>query len=391
MVLAHQYLEQLDERLCAAVLTNCSIKAVFGGLSAPSARMMAEELFIRKLDPKRIKVAMYQTKFWPKEETRQVRTQSRSHTSATGWTESSGTGSSGGGTSGEVFGAEQWFGSAMLTGRSVGDSLGTTVMSGRSSSGSEGYGDAESVAEIPVFVPVPVRELSSIQYCGVDEQLTEFTAALKEQYQRHCFIKILNHDAEPMLVPNVERFHVSERNRAWYEDKLLSQVGALTAAEVDGLLKEQDGALLEAVQASAPKATSSARETRAPIASQTPANQDSPWNRGGGSDAASHLPHTPSMKSGGRARTGKKPGPKPDVSNHAKVAAVLAKYGDRWDTEENLPEVCEELDTIGVPPSPDWSTLKPPALRWVSACRVYRDRVIKAIVYRRDHAPGDET
>ena len=78
----------------AATLTNCRIKAVFGGLTAASARLMAEELFINKLDPMKIKVAIYQTKFWPKEETRQVRTRGTSHTSSSGWSESSASGTS---------------------------------------------------------------------------------------------------------------------------------------------------------------------------------------------------------------------------------------------------------------------------------------------------------
>ncbi len=65
-VLAHQRFGQLDIDLTDAVLTNCRIKAVFGGLPVDMARMMAQELFIGELDPMRIKAAIYQTKFWPK-------------------------------------------------------------------------------------------------------------------------------------------------------------------------------------------------------------------------------------------------------------------------------------------------------------------------------------
>lgn len=62
LVLAHQYFEQLDEDITAAALNNCGIKAVFGGLSVANARLMAEELFIGKLDPLKTKVCVYQTK-----------------------------------------------------------------------------------------------------------------------------------------------------------------------------------------------------------------------------------------------------------------------------------------------------------------------------------------
>src|SRR5205823_8481437 len=65
LVMAHQRFGQLDQNLIDAVLTNCGIKAVFGGLPVESARIMAQEMFIRELDPKKIKVAVYQTKFWP--------------------------------------------------------------------------------------------------------------------------------------------------------------------------------------------------------------------------------------------------------------------------------------------------------------------------------------
>jgi len=245
-VLAHQYLEQLDEKLVAATLTNCRIKAVFGGLTATSARLMAEELFINKLDPQKIKVAIYQTKFWPKEETRQVRTHSTSHSSSSGWSESSASGSSSASTTGEFFGPEQWFGAGSSMGTSAGRSSGDSFTSGSGSSGSDSYGDSESIADIPVFVPVPFRELSSVQYFSLEEQLTQLTAALKEQYARHCFIKLPGRDTEPMLVPKVEQFYTSSKNLRFYEDKLLTQNNALPAAEVDQLIAAQETALLQA-------------------------------------------------------------------------------------------------------------------------------------------------
>jgi hypothetical protein len=205
-VLSHQRFGQLGENITDAVLTNCRIKAVFGGLTAASARLMAEEMFINKLDTKKIKVAIYQTKFWPKEETRQVRTHSTSHTSSSGWNESSATGSFSGNSTGEFFGPDQWFSSPGAMGSSSGESRGSSSMSGSGSSGSDSYGESDSVADIPVFVPVPFQELSSVQYYSLDEQLTELTAALKEQYARHCFIKLPGEDTQPLLVPKVEQF-----------------------------------------------------------------------------------------------------------------------------------------------------------------------------------------
>ena len=66
-----------------------------------------------------------------------------------------------------------------------------------------------------------------MQYYSLDEQLTELTAALKEQYARHCFVKIHGKETEPMLVPQVEQFYTSQNNLRQYQDKLLSKSNAL--------------------------------------------------------------------------------------------------------------------------------------------------------------------
>lgn len=244
-LLSHQRFGQLDDNITDAVLTNCRIKTVFGGLTAASAELMARELFLSKLDPKKVKAAIYQTKFWPKEETRQVRTRSTSHTSSSGWSESSSSGHFSTTSNGQFFGPEEWFGSAAAMGASASSGSGDSSSSMSGSSGSDSYGDSESVADIPVFVPVPFEELSSVQFYSLEEQLTELTAALKEQYARHCFVKLPGGEAEPMLVPKVEQFYTSPKNFRWYEDKVLAKNNALHAIEVDGLIAAREAALLD--------------------------------------------------------------------------------------------------------------------------------------------------
>ena len=44
LTLSHQRFGQLDESVIDAVLTNCRIKAVFGGLPVESARLMAQDI-----------------------------------------------------------------------------------------------------------------------------------------------------------------------------------------------------------------------------------------------------------------------------------------------------------------------------------------------------------
>ena len=88
------------------------------------------------------------------------------------------------------FQPEQWFSSTSGMTLSDVSSSGSSSVSGSGSSSSESYSDSEGEADIPIFVPVPFEELSSVQYYTLEEQLTEATAALKQQFPRHCFIKL---------------------------------------------------------------------------------------------------------------------------------------------------------------------------------------------------------
>ena len=121
-VLAHQRFGQLDEDLADAVLTNCRIKAVFGGLPVESAKMMAQELFIGELDPMKIKVAIYQTKFWPKYSRDKVYTRSSSSGRSAGRGDNQGSSSGAGAASGEFFLPGDWMTTGELTGLSCGSS-----------------------------------------------------------------------------------------------------------------------------------------------------------------------------------------------------------------------------------------------------------------------------
>jgi hypothetical protein len=180
-VLAHQRFGQLDKDLCDAVLTNCRIKAVFGGLPVESARLMAEELFIGELDPKKIKVAIYQTKFWPKYSRDKVYTYSTSSGRSLGRGENKAVGSGSGAVAGEFFTPSDWFGSE-ATGQSIVSSHSSSETFGQHSNETEFTGEGYGEADVPIMLPVPFQELSSLQFFSNDDQLTELTAALKEQF-----------------------------------------------------------------------------------------------------------------------------------------------------------------------------------------------------------------
>lgn len=247
MILAHQRFGQLDPNLIDAVLTNCRMKAVFGGLPYESAKLMAQELFVGELDPKKIKAAIYQTKFWPKYSRDKVYTHTSGRSEVSGFGSSSMSGFAAGSTAGEAFMPGDWLDGPTQVGLSSVMSSGSSSVSGNSRMKADTYSESDSVADIPIFVPVPFQELSSVQYYSLDEQLTELTAALKEQYSRHCFIKFADQKTQPMLVPVVEDFFTSQTNKNWYMSKLFSQQNALSPADVDRLLEDQDQALLNSV------------------------------------------------------------------------------------------------------------------------------------------------
>jgi hypothetical protein len=256
-VLAHQRFGQLDENITEAVLVNAKIKAVFGGLTSKTARMMAEELFIGKIDPMKIKVAIEQTKFWPQYDRDKAYTSAK--TRSTGSSSGASFGSGGGlsSSSADFFQGSNWFGGPGSSGASTGSAHSQFSFSGSGESTSESEGTTESVADIPIFRPVPFKELSSIQYYTPEEQLSELTASLKEQFQRHCFIKIQQQDTQPMLVPFVKSFYTTEANQKWYRTQQLNKHGALPAHEIDRLLVEQEDALLNAAGISGDRASSS--------------------------------------------------------------------------------------------------------------------------------------
>jgi hypothetical protein len=265
LIMSHQRFGHLDDDMIDAVLTNCKIKAVFGGLPAESARVMAEEMFISELDPKKIKAAIYQTKFWPEYRRDKVYTTASTRSSGTSSGESTGAGSGFNRSSGDFFQAGDWFGGSTPAGRSSASSSSSFSFSGSGTSTSDSFSQMEGVADIPIFVPVPFKELSSVQYYTVEEQLLELTAALKEQFGRHCFIKIQQQQTQPMLVPFVKTFYTTHKNLEWYRDKILQRHHALKPAEVDALIDTREVALLKAANSQANNAEVIAQQPRAKV------------------------------------------------------------------------------------------------------------------------------
>lgn len=227
LILAHQRLGHLEREkdVIDAVLTNAKIKAVFGGLRRSDAKLMVEEMFVNQLDLKEIKKAIYQTKFWPLYSRDKVYTTARGHTTGHFTSEATGTGM----TIREPEG-EGWFETPAVS---------FTEHSSFASGEMEAETETEAVADIPIFIPVPLKELTSEEYWKLEEQIWRMSDALKAQFPRHCFIKILNQKTQPMLVPKVKDYALFEETLLNYQHQLCTQINALPKSEVDKLLKQQ--------------------------------------------------------------------------------------------------------------------------------------------------------
>jgi hypothetical protein len=226
MVLAHQHLGHFLEnpRLRKSVLTNARIRAVFGGLDYEDASLLANEMFLPDLNTRQIKKAYYHTIHLYREETRRVYgSSSGSNTLMNAGTSS---------TSGENVpqAVEGWFE------RTPGATFQAT-----STNETCGMGTSEtySEVEVPIFVPVPVKELGSESEWSREEKVSKVAELLKEQQQRHCFIKLDTERTQPMKIPLVRRYAVGPETLFAYENDVYRAQGALAAGEVDRMIEDR--------------------------------------------------------------------------------------------------------------------------------------------------------
>ena len=76
----------------------------------------------------------------------------------------------------------------------------------------------------------------------------------------------------------------------------------------------------------------------------------------------------------------RKRGPKADTENHEKVARIIKPYGEAWTSDDNLLEICDELDKQQVPVPKTWASRKDGVARtWSRGLHHYQHLVIKAI------------
>jgi hypothetical protein len=304
MILAHQHFGHLldNKRLLKSILANARLRAVFGGLDYEDACLIANEMFLPDLNTRQIKKAYYHTIHLYEEQMRLIRSRSRgtgytegeswsggegsSSTEGQSYSTSRGTGSSSGhgasrgegqsggmsfgapGTTGALAGpatqmpTEGWFTQSegqsnfAAQSQSESDSDFVSESEARSSATSEStfyseggstarsYSEATGEAEVPVWVPIPVQELTTETEWSREEKVSRVAEILKTQQQRHCFIKLDTTRTQPLLVPVVREYLTSSQSLLEYEQTVYSEQGALPGAAVDRILQQSEESFL---------------------------------------------------------------------------------------------------------------------------------------------------
>ena len=202
-ILAHQRLAQLDREdpdVMSAVMTNCKVKVVFGGLEYPEAQRMTRELFTGEIAGERVKHVTTQTKFRPVldwvtvESESWSATDSASESSSISESEADVVATSDGAAyapdaDGYIGSTDDYITSRTLT-RSSTQSTG--LASSRSHSAQHSATNAGSRSRTPVTVHEEFREETGRQFASLEEELERFTAQVHRLPKREAFVRFYN-------------------------------------------------------------------------------------------------------------------------------------------------------------------------------------------------------
>ena len=216
-------------------MTNAKTKLVFGGLTKPDALIMVDEMFANQISYDEVKFFIEQTKFWP------VYTRDVVRMTSHGGSRNSATHS--GVASGQAwnplnpFLIDEWTTSQIAS-------------SGMAEGSSESWQAGE--VDVPMMRPEPYRETTSKTMYSLKEQLNRLADRVKEQYQRHFFIKRPMHKTVAVITPFVEAFRIFRRREEEYVLRKFIQPYGLSVTEIDFQNAKRLRALAEASRESLP-------------------------------------------------------------------------------------------------------------------------------------------
>ncbi|RLG54090.1 MAG: hypothetical protein DRN95_08950, partial [Candidatus Hydrothermarchaeota archaeon] len=250
LVLAHQELEQLRQespKVYSAVMGEPQVRISFR-ISREDAEIMAKEMFTGKIKPK-VKRVIRQTKFWPKETTREIYTESE--TWAEGESSIYSTGESSSKSKGATYPEEPiipvpvFLEPDKITYTEVSTSQ---AMSSSSMGRSSIYGGGSSQSTVPWYEYIPFQEVSSVQDYTIEEIVEKYIAWIKTQPDRHAQLKIKQRPPIPIVTPFVKPVKVREKDIRTLKERVYRRY-ALKAEEVDRQIEQRREKFLKKAKA----------------------------------------------------------------------------------------------------------------------------------------------
>lgn len=225
LTLCHQFPQQLfhaganGAQVLASVMANARSKVVFGmGSDEANLRPLALDLFMGVMDPNKIKHELFSTKvmgYYEDYRTAYARAESRSE----------GRGSQSGMASGKGLGGTTMFpfeDASYASG--VSESLSEFNSTSESNSQSHATGHTESESQVPVMVPMFGKELSSVQFEPLEEQLFRAMAVLFDLKQRQCVARIVETNKPVLLhTPIVKTYSYNPERVRGYTQSLMAK------------------------------------------------------------------------------------------------------------------------------------------------------------------------
>lgn len=242
MVLSHQRMQQLqaeDGNVANAVLTNCKVRLVFGGLSRPECEIFSQELFTGEISGNRVKHVAVQTKFRPILDTFEVESESwgDSFSESSSISESTSFGESDSAADTESYLVND---DNRYLDRRLDDMTGRTHSAGRShtsshaqslsSSSVQGSSTGGSRSLVPITRHEEFREETGRTFYTIEEERERFVGAIHGLPKRQAFLQVFNQPTHLIVTPDVEPER-QDRSAGRYRRRVQEESPYLTPAE----------------------------------------------------------------------------------------------------------------------------------------------------------------
>lgn len=298
LILAHQTLAQVreeSEKVLNSIKSSAKVKVVFGGGGASEVKEIAEDLFFCKFNPDQIKLMLESVYFEPHEVTRIIRghsvtrgegssvsdSVSRSVGHSSSHTSTKGSGSTVGGSSGSTsgFSAGSSSGSSSSINYAPGEDGGASISEGASrnetsgishsvssgsnwshsesssESSSSGYSETEtrgssltksesttegeSESIVPWYEYLERKQVSSVQFRNIEEQIYIAAAVVKGQETRSAVVKISEQDVRNIKVPFVHDPRAGKHSEQYFIKRAYKAHGIATREQAQKEIEER--------------------------------------------------------------------------------------------------------------------------------------------------------